>query len=91
MKLIPITGGNWQMPLEPPVTLKNCILKAEYQAFAKTLNDTLRWNSLGYEAIIYTLLTFFLPPYADAWMVIPLLFLLTFHFTSFLVVRFLVV
>jgi hypothetical protein len=57
------------MPVDPPSTLQNCILKPEYQAFARTLNEKLRWNSIGYEAILYTLLTLFFPPYADTWMV----------------------
>jgi hypothetical protein len=57
------------MPLEPPVTLQKFILKPEYQAFARTVNDHLRWNSLGYEAILYTLISFLFPPYAEYWMV----------------------
>jgi hypothetical protein len=57
------------MPTDPPTSLKNCILKAEYQAFARTVNESIRWNSLGFEAILYTLICLIFPPYSEYWMV----------------------
>ena len=64
-----IIGGPWYWPLQAPPSLAGMIHAKDYSTFAEFANSMLHWDSLGWEAVLFGILSVLLPPYADSFMV----------------------